>query len=451
MIRRIRLFLSVVLSGALLFTMIGCDKDMGISLDNENLDNLNVTADDTLTAEIGTMILPTLPTNGTGMMLVGKAYQSAVGSLEAQSSFVLIPESNLGEIPTDAVFDSLNLVLRPNSNRYVYGDSTETQRIVAFRLMEALETKTLDNSMTGEPVPAYVTGAAIFGDQTFAHSTEALGEVSFIPEWDKKDSVSMRLNDQLGEEFFTKIRNADVDFNSAANFVEYFKGITLAPDAANTAIVGFRDTVELRLNYSYVGSDGFKRSDYKVIERGNEALQYNHFKADRSETLYANLKVGEQLPIAATQGQTFIQAGSGVATEISFPALSDFLKREGVAINKAELEIEIESSHLGFYPSETQPILMIAEDGIPTSFVLQPYQNSIQQGVYYLGNNTGANGRYTFNLIEYIKTVTEPGAQHKTLVLSNMLPALLNTANTTILATENKKPKVKLNIVYTKF
>ena len=92
MIRRIRLFLSVVLSGALLFTMIGCDKDMGISLDNENLDNLNVTADDTLTAEIGTMILPTLPTNGTGMMLVGKAYQSAVGSLEAQSSFVLIPE-----------------------------------------------------------------------------------------------------------------------------------------------------------------------------------------------------------------------------------------------------------------------------------------------------------------------------------------------------------------------
>lgn len=440
-----------VLSVGLCLGIVSCDKDMGISLDNENLDNLNVTADDTLSAELSTVVLPSLPTNGTGLMVVGKASQPSIGSLQAQSSFVLQPLGNLGEIPSNAVFDSLNLVLRPNAARYVYGDSTAVQQISAYRLTETLETRTIDNSINGEPVPAYVTGAAIFGDQTFAHAPEALGTVRFVPRWENVDTVSMRLSDVLGKEFFTKIRNSDVDFNSASNFQEYFKGITLIPDDENTAIVGFQDTVELRINYSYVGSDGFTKTDYKVIERGNDNLQYNAFQADRSGTLYADLKVGQSVSTQETEGESFIQAGSGVATAISFPALREFLQRDGIAINKAELEIEIASPHVGLYTAEPQPILMIAEEGTPTSFVLEPFQSSIQRGIYYFGNNTGANGRYTFNLIEYIKTIDEPGAQDKTLLLSAMLPSLLNTGNTTILATENKKPKVKLNIVYTKF
>ncbi|MGO1520062.1 MAG: DUF4270 family protein [Sphingobacterium sp.] len=451
MIRQIRLFLFVVLTLGWSVFMIGCDKDMGISLDNENIDNLNVTADDTLSAVISTAILPNLPTNGTGIIVVGKVTQPGIGSLEAQSSFVLQPLASLGEIPANAVFDSLNLVLRPNSSRYVYGDTTEIQRFSAYRLTQALETETIDNSMTGEPTPVYVTGPAIFSDQTFAHESQPLGTARFLPQRDGMDSVSMRLSDALGKEFFNKVRNSDVDFNSAANFQEYFKGITLIPDDENTAIVGFQDTVELKLNYSYVGSDGFTKSDYKVIERGNDPYQYNHFKADRSGTLYAELKEGNSVSTDITKGASYIQAGSGVVTEISFPALKEFLQREGIAINKAELEIEVASSHLGFFTAEPRPILMIADEGVPTSFVSHPFEEGIQQGAYYLGNNTGENGRYSFNLIQYIKSINEPGEQQKTLLLSNMLPSLLNTGNTTILATENNKPKVKLNIVYTKF
>jgi hypothetical protein len=55
-------------------------------------------------------------------------------------------------------------------------------------------------------------------------------------------------------------------------------------------------------------------------------------------------------------------------------------------------------------------------------------------------------------LIQYIKSATEANAEDKSLFLT-LAPTmgLGFTPYTSVLATENNKPKVKLNIVYTKF
>ncbi|MGH2622694.1 MAG: DUF4270 family protein, partial [Sphingobacterium sp.] len=444
--------------GACLF-IASCNKDMAISLDNDNIDNLNVIEDDTLSATVSTVQMPDIPTSASGTILVGKTTQPLSGSLKSSSSFRLSPASISGELPTSAVFDSINLVLRPNWKRYTYGDTTKSQKIVAHRLTQRLETKTIDNSLNGKASPIYIPGPAIFGDQEFNYAEEALGSVTFLPHMNKKDSISMRLSDVIGNEFFNKIKKSDVAFNSAENFNEYFYGITLVPDEANTAMVGFSDTLEVKINYSYTGDDGFKKKGSKSLVMGQKAFQYNHYDADRSGTAFENLSTTKEISSSSTNGKVFIQGGTGVAAKLSFPALKDFVQQPDLAINKAELEIELDNTHFGPFTAAPTPALFIGDSNVPTSFVMIPFiPGEIQVGTYYLSNSTGKNGRYVFNLIEYIKSIEDTDQVDKTLLLSlsseklfDMSNVLFTTVNTTNLATEKNKPKVKLNIVYTKF
>jgi len=452
MIKYLRVILFATLGiSAGLFT-VSCDKDMSISLDNDNLDKLIVTADDTLSASVATVQMPNIPTSGSTVILVGKVSQPITGSLKSTSYFRLNPSGISNDIPTNANFDSLNLVLVPSNKRIVYGDTTKFQTITAHRLTQSLETKTIDNSLTGLPTPVYILGAAIFGQQKFNYSAEALGSVKFLPKVSKKDTVSMRLNDALGKEFFNKIKASDIAFNSASNFNDYFKGLSLVSAENNTAMIGFTDTLQVKVNYSYIGSDGFKKVGSKVLSMAERTLQYNQFEKDVTGTSFAGLTSEKAISSTSTAGVTYVQGGSGVVTEIKFPALKEFLLQPGVAINKAELEIELETGHTGLYPAIPNPILMIADSRVAVTYVASPFENSIQAGTYLIGNNTGKKGRYLFNLIQYIKTATQANSEDRSLFLTLPPTSGLSFAPfTSVLATENNKPKVKLNIVYTKF
>ncbi|MGX1751991.1 DUF4270 family protein [Sphingobacterium sp. NPDC055346] len=451
MIKQLRIILFATLGLSALFT-VSCDKDMSISLDNDNLDNLNVTSDDTLSATVSTVQMPNIPTSGSGVVLVGKVSQPTTGSLKSTSYFRLNPTGITSDIPTNAKFDSLNLVLVPSYWRIAYGDTTKLQTISAHRLTQSLETKTIDNSFNGQPNPFYITGPAIFGHQKFSYSANELGSVKFLPKKSKKDTVSMRLNDALGTEFFNKIKASDIAFNSASNFQEYFKGLSLVSAETNTAIIGFSDTLQVKVNYSYLGSDGFKKTGSKVLNMTEKAFQYNQFDKDVQGTVFEGLSSTKALESKNTAGITYLQGGTGVVTEIKFPALKEFLAQQGLAVNKAELIIELETLHTGYMPAIPNPILMISDNRIPLSYVHQPFGRDPQFAQYIKSDNLGKKGRYTFNMIEYIKNTTDAEWGNKSLFLSMFPTAGLGfTPYTSVLATQNNEPKVKLNIVYTKF
>ncbi|MGB7528545.1 DUF4270 family protein [Sphingobacterium cellulitidis] len=451
MIKYLRIILFATLGVSAAFFTVSCDKDMSISLDNDNLDNLIVTSEDSIAAEVSTVQMPNIPTSGSGVVLVGKFTQAPVGSLESSSYFRLNPAGISNDIPSDATFDSLNLVIRQSSKMLNYGDTSKVQTITAHRLTQSLERKTIDNSITGRPLPFYITGAAIFGNQKFNYSTAALGSVSFVPKKNRMDSLSIKLDNALGNEFFTRIKTNHFSFTSASNFEEYFKGISLVPGATNTAMLAFSDTLQVRVNYSYKGTDGFKKKGIKVLSLSEKSLQFNNIVNNVSGTIFDGLSATKPLSSKNTNGIAYIQGGSGVATEIKFPGLREFLQQEGLAVNQAELEIELESKHVGAFPAAPNPILMISNSGIPRSYVMTPFSNQPQTGIYILGDNTGKKGRYRFNLIEHVKTVLNSESNEQSLFLS-LPPALLQSSGfTTVLATEKNKPKVKLYIVYTKF
>ncbi|KGE14404.1 DUF4270 family protein [Sphingobacterium deserti] len=451
------------LSIFLLIITGACDKDMSVMLDNSATSNVGVSLIDSFTINTSTVQLNNLPSAGRGTILVGKAADATYGEVKSTSYFRIGFSSFTNDIPENAAFDSLTLVLRPNSARYAFGDTTKIQKINVHQLNQTLETKTITGGIQNTAIPVYVAGASIFSDQTFDYNPTAIGSTTFSPHMRSLDTLSIRLSQPVGQDFFDLIRSNDVRVSSNENFTNYFRGLVLVPDENNTAVVGFRtDTVQVKVNYSFTGNDGFRRSASKIMTLVDGGLQFNNIAYDRTGTAFEGLSAtNRELRTSATGGLTYVQSGTGVVAKIEMPSLKEFLQDDNLSINKAELVIESSTPLNTMYPAPGNLMLYVADyNGIPVSALTVPYAQqagAIQTASYVAGNQTGRNGTYTFDLIVYLKNLKSTTMYDNTsLYLSSVIPiqelmSTFSTVNTAFIATENAKPKIKLNILYTKF
>lgn len=438
-----------------MFTVLSsCDKDLNVSLDQTE-DNLELTAIDSMSIYVSTAQLSHLPSTESGVLLIGKNSSESTGSIKSSSYFRLTLENYSNNLPNEAKYDSLNLIIKPNKQKYFYGDTTQNQKISVHRLLEPLVSKNLSSNIGNYNIPIYVQGASIFTDQQFDYEEMPLGEITFRPTISSLDSLNIKLDNQLGEDLFDLIKNNDFRVANTESFQEYLKGMVIRPDEENTCIIGFNDTLELQINYSYIGSDGFRKSESKNIVMGSKAFQYNNIEYDRTGSTFEGLNTStKELKSELTNGDVLIQGGSGTVAKIQIPSLNDFMHIEDITINKVELVIETKADIHGMYPPPSSLMLFIADkNNNPVSFVPVPFgaANQIQYSYFIPGNTTGKNGAYKFDLINYIKNINEPTNAGNSLMLSVGLPDLFSNVNSMLIAKENNKPKIKLNIVYTKF
>lgn len=451
-----------------LFTLIlvmSCDKDMSVMLDNSATSNVGITVVDTFTVNTSTVQLWEIPSAGTGRILVGKATVPPTGAVKSTSYFRIGFSTMINDIPEEAVFDSLNLVLTPSS--YSFGDTTEVQTIHAHQLTEALATRTPAPRFPNEELPWHVTRyiptASIFSEQTFDYDPTPIGTLSFRPHLQSLDSVSIRLDDHIGQDFFNRIKTGDMNLSSYENFREYFKGLVLVPDETNTVIMGFSDVLEVQINYTYPGIDGHERTESKTLSIVERGFQHNNIAYDRTGTAFEELSTRKELSTTTTGGLTYVQAGTGTVAKISFPSLKEFLHTENMAINKAELVIETSSRANTMYPIPSNLFLFTNDHhGVPRSILLNSYrdQSAAQQAIFVPGSEMGQNGTYTFDLMQHLQQLKSSEAYDNSsfyLTINplgtdeNSPPSLFRTFNTALIALENAKPKIKLRILYTKF
>ncbi len=450
-----------------LIIVAACDKDMSVMLDNSATGNVGVTLADSFTVNTATVQLTNLPSAATGNILVGKATVPQSGSVKSTAYFRIGLVSATNDIPESAKFDSITLVLKPTSTSYSFGDTTKTQTIAVHQLTEVLAAKTATPLFPNQALPIYVTGNTIFADQTFGYNSSPIGTASFRPRMRTMDSLNIRLADDIGQDFFTRIKTGDIQMTSYDNFKEYFKGLVLVPDEENTAIVAFNDTVEVRINYNYPAVDGHKRTGFTTLSIVEPGFQYNNMVADRTGTDFEELSAKKAIPTSSSGGLTYVQAGSGTVAKITFPTLKEFLQTENMAVSKAELVIETSSKANTMYPIPSNLVLLINDqDGVPRSILPSAYgsQGSAQQAIFVAGAEMGRNGTYTFNLLAYLQQLKSTQVYDNTsFYLSSypviaqtnsggyIIPDLVKTFNTAFIASENSKPKIKLNILYTKF
>ena len=442
---------------------ISCNKDMDVSLGTPN-DAFSVSLVDSMTVNTSTFQLLNLPSAGMGTILVGQAEQNDIGKVKSSSYFKLAFEDLYDGIPTNATFDSVNVVLKPNNAKYFYGDTTNNQTISVHRVTEEIVTKNLLNQVDAFLTPVYASGATIFTDTKFNYDASALGTATFSPKVRSIDKINIKLENAFGQDLFDKIKANEYIVSTQELLQNYIKGLVLKPGNNNTAVLGLNDSVSVNINYTYIGNDGFKTTGKKTLTTGSRSFQYNNIEYDRSATLYATLDdQNRELKSSETNNKVYIQSGTGTVAKISIPSLAEFMAIENIAVNKAELIIETESTNTGLYTAPNALMLLVAKNDIPVSYIRTPFSTTIQQASFIPGNNVGLNARYVFNMLEYVKNINANQYRDASLLIASSASFATGTSsapfitldngrtNAAVIATENGKPKIKLNIVYTKF
>ncbi|WP_160713666.1 DUF4270 family protein [Chitinophaga solisilvae] len=301
-----------ILSGILLLTTLYSCQKQGFTyenvVDNQQTDYILT---DTLSVTMKTIRYDSVPTSGTGTLLAGFRADPLFGKYTV-SSFFQIGQPATWDIPVNgSQYDSLLLIMRPNG--YVSGDSTIPQHLQVLRVTQKIQFAKNFSSL--------------YNNSNFSTESTVAGTFSGIIRPNTDKTIRIRMTDALGSQLFTMLRTKHPDITDITRFLEFFKGLKIAPGPGSQAVTGFQaqDTgLVLRLYYHQQEMIPVARSaDFKL----NAAdLQFNQVTADRSGTPIAGFSpTVKELPSAATGNGGFIQSVTGVATRIDIPYLKNML------------------------------------------------------------------------------------------------------------------------------
>lgn len=309
---------------SLFFTIASCSDDsfhIGIG-DNFISSQTNAVIIDSLTVNLSTILIDSIPTSGTEQLFVGKYTDKYLGVIKSTSFFQLDVTENTS-IEDLAVFDSLTLVL--NYSGLSYGDTLQQQVINVHRVTEDIEQN---------------DDYELYNTSFFKYGEFPIGSLSFYPKPNLKDSIEIRLDDSLGEQFMNLLKNKADEISSSDNFIDFFKGLAIVPGDNNSSVLEFNGVdslVNVILYTHYVGEERVE-TKYKFPIYSSSTC-FNHIEADRTGTLVENLKTQkEELPSGETGNIAFVEGGLGIVTRIDIPGLSRLLEMEYRKIlYKAEL------------------------------------------------------------------------------------------------------------------
>lgn len=442
--RKILILLTLLLSA-----IYACKKDSTISLQIN--DDIGVDRIDTFTVNSYTLSLDSLPTNAQQVILLGSIKDSFSG-LTQSNNFSQISLSYYSDIDTKATFDSIGLVLY--YNRYWYGDTLANQTLHVHELTESLALKDIPQYLDLDEQPIFVTSSALYNTNKFSYNPVALASVTFKPQPHKKDSIYIKLPQEMGLAWFNYIKNKDERFTDETKFLEFFKGVALISDASNTNMIGFQsDSLKIKLNYSYYNSSGLKtKANLQFL--ANTGLQFNQISANRTGTLYQSVKNRKTvLPATSSNNQSLIQSGTGVVTKLTLPGLTNFLEQNSYPINNAELRIPVvQNSNKAIKLPEKLVMMYGTKNNTP--FYLVPDFEETATQYAYLTKESGDIDRYyySFNLTKQINKINAMQKVGESVLISYPTDNLFNSAEQVIINNQiNSTSKIKLIITYTKF
>ena len=385
--------LSLILGLCVAVFYISCNKP-DIQFNNQYLDNgyTQIIKVDTFTSDVSTVYIDSFITSGKGVVLAGNYNDPIFGKIASQSFLEVGPPTYQDQYQF-TTFDSLILVMKVNKN--YYGDTTSPVNITVNRLLEKI-------------VPPN-SGYNIFNVDSFAYDPLPIASKNIVISPNKTDTVSIRLNDALGKLLLQKLQNPnDNDMKSNTNFVEFFNGLRIGSSSAKM-IVGFADSVSMRLHYKQTGLYlQSKRLDFTIV---NTAHQFNNITVNKTGTPLQNLNSAvNEIHSSLTKNAGYAQSVTGSMIKVTFPTLREVYKLPNyVKILRAQLIVRpLFGSFNTDYPlppklrlvTTTQlnqlggDIPVIGSNGMPSQ----------QTGNLFIDNLYGQNTNYTYDVTYYLQS-----------------------------------------------
>ncbi|HIN39411.1 MAG TPA: DUF4270 family protein, partial [Flavobacteriales bacterium] len=222
------------------------------------------------------------------------------------------------------------------------------------------------------------------------------------------------------------------------------KGLYITTDTSMPGGILYLDLVspytKLTLYYHDVDNDSMS-FDFLIDA---ESARSNRFTHD-----YTGTEVGLQLQDPALgDSYVYVQPMAGVKVEIQIPHLLDWVKNQNVAINKAELVLDVyDDGSLITYPNPEN--LFILGAGVNTIITDQ------YEGASFFGGTYDATyKRYSFNIARYVHEILYNGRENDGLYLiipNNLLftGSVVSANRVVIGGPKNSEQKMSLNLIYT--
>ncbi|MEO5562883.1 MAG: DUF4270 family protein [Chitinophagaceae bacterium] len=355
---------------------------------------------DSVGIKMSTVVTDSFATGGASSFLLGKYKDPYLGVIKAKPFFQLNKPADITDIPVGAIYDSLTLIIKLND--YYYGDTTNVQTIYVNELAQTIVTGYDDKLYNNSNVP--VKPAAL-GTKT----------IRIRPVTD--DSIIIRLDDSKGMELFTKLQQQSTDVTVSANFLNYFKGISLSTNERDTAaVIGVQASTGIVMRVNYHTNTPFNETHFIDFPSISNSLAFNQILADRSGTgLVAGIGVTE-LPSSATGSNSFSQPGTGLDLKIIFPSLKGILlTSDYVKLLKAELILRPAEFSFDRNKYKLPERLLLAYTNA-TNLNNGLLSDSTGRGTLYatpvIDDIYGQNTYYRFNVTAYInQLLLSPGTE----------------------------------------
>lgn len=395
--------------------------------------NVNVSVIDTITFKLSTYKFDSIATDVGENILVGK-YTDPVFGLIKSSGFVdYVPQDY--DIDENAVFDSIVLNL-PYSG-YFYNDTLLQKKIRVEKLNKIIR---------------YRNGESRFYNTTDIPASNLIGQRTFYPRINTKDSINITLSYNFGLNLFNNIRDGLI--NNEEDLKLNFKGIKISPDdSENASIIGFKGSSSyIRFYYSLPDNPGIAESyDFVYNSADGESKYFSQISSDRTGTIFPNFTNNEVefFPTSSTPF-TYINSGVGIVTKIVFPHFNESmsnLNQSGV-IYKANLKIPLRGSNYSdkLFTSDSVQVFIVDQN----NDIVTTLNDGNKQAVGHVKKEeTDINEKYieipVANFLE--TTLTTPLYRNYGLIL---VPYGFNSSTTRmILNTQsNSQKKAKLIVTY---
>jgi hypothetical protein len=282
-------------------------------------------------------------------ILIGEVTDTKFGKVKA-SAFSQFFISTGIVLPTTANFDSISLQLK--FDLYYQGPkATTTQTFGVYELQETIDPESalyyFNKSQT--------TSGGLLGEKTFTFNPVAFDYYRQTPgKTDTAIYVTIPLNQALATDLGTRIlteaenfrdtyqatdpEDRDTTFVTYTDFTELFKGISIVASSSDK-MIGFNPQGSfVKVSYH---EDGKTDARSFNLFLGPTGISYTRLEADRSATELAGL-TNFSTPFLPADDLRYIQAGTGIATEIDLQEFLDFVAadtNQNMIINEAELLI----------------------------------------------------------------------------------------------------------------
>lgn len=418
--------------------LFSCSDDSTVySVGEDFLDiDTRVIITDTLSLTTSTIILDSVSTINPTRFLIGALQDEEFGNLTSQSFFNLLTTSY--DIETAATFDSIGIILY--YDRYYYGDTTKVQTFKVHEIIENFEPNKEDDTF--------------YNTSTLKYSDAVLGELSFTPYPNKKDSIYIPIKNTFGSEIFEKLKNNEV--NNYDDFYSIFKGLTIVPNAGSNVVLGFSSaSTVLRMYYTLKDSDSDDTDYYKDFSIDTYYRSFNKTTNNRSSTLLSSLKSqNDILETKNTNNLAYIQSGSAINMRVSVPYIKNLneLEQNGTAINAT----------LKFYPeNKSYKSNSIGVDSLAV-YIVDKKNRFVQQLVdlngstvyakYTTENNEFNSKNYYSADITYFIELIQTSAYNLDYSLLFQFPNNSNSVNKIkIYDSVNADNKMKLSLTYLQY